>query len=431
MNTRPPSSHAFIQAAKEMGARCAHSEHFVVKGLQLTLKSVDPALVAWAMKYLQPLSLPPIATENPSGCENEYGDERKTCICIYSDELIVKAAEYLATPGITTVHCNGKSASKLHCARLTADHTLYFEARAGMAWLADRVSNTLYVLYSSRSREPAQEFCRSIRTTLLSYLERTGWALYHAGAVATQRGAVMIIGDAGAGKTSLILDLVYGGAEYVSNEILIVRASSEALEALSFPLPIAIGLGTALQFPDLATLVENPDALLYPRNRFSQTRVTRTPRGERANLEDKLQLLPDELLRYFGAGTQAASKNIVGVVVPHVMKTEVAAVTRQLNHEEYGDVLSNNYIGQAENRAHPVWRESDAIFGRPEIQSATLAGLTALGAIEFKYHLKPGRQRDSHYNILMNALCLKERSQYGSAANSPLTPNVPEREISY
>ncbi len=383
-----------IESVKRLAAKYAYCEKFKIEGLALTLKSVDPSLIQWVMKYLQPLSN---GTDAP--------EIRKTsCMCLNSDELVVQAAIYLATPGITTYRVTGKNGGKLHCSRITINTTIYYNAKEGVFWLTEFDSSSVYIVHSSRSSQPALEFARTVRSVIMVYLEDQGWISYHAGAVETKNGLVMIVGNSGAGKTSLILDLLAGGARYVANERLLVRGNGNRFQALGYPMAIAVGLGTALQFHTLADLVENPDSLMYPPNRYSKSRVARTQHRERQNLEDKIQLLPQELIGYMNAPGISTGGNISALVVPKVNRSFDDAIVRPLSYEENIDILSQNYMGLTYDRSHPVWREADVQIKDNTTNDHSIDALSKINSVEFQYSLSSLRTAERHLNKICSTI---------------------------
>ena len=225
-----------------------------MEGLEVVLKAMDHALIRWVLKYLQPLSL-----GSEQICLRKY-----TVTCLYSDEIVVAACQHMAGSEIIPWHEHNRR-HVVKRARSSQDVIIYCDSFEGVFWLSDLASDSVFVVVSSRTRWPAIEFSRVTRILVTRSLEAQRWTIFHAGAVSTPSGALMIVGDDGAGKTSLVLALLCSGAQYISNERLFVRSEPGGFRVLGFPMAVAIGLGTALQFPQLAGLIEAPDRLQYPR----------------------------------------------------------------------------------------------------------------------------------------------------------------------
>lgn len=74
----------------------------------------------------------------------------------------------------------------------------------------------------------------------------------HAAAVKIDDRGVLITGDKGAGKTSLSLALVKErGAHWISNDVVLLSLRDGALVMQGTPIPLRIGAGTLLRFPQL------------------------------------------------------------------------------------------------------------------------------------------------------------------------------------
>ncbi|MGI9493361.1 MAG: hypothetical protein ACR2QF_13265, partial [Geminicoccaceae bacterium] len=229
------------------------SDKFTIDGLEIKLNSMDPSLIKWVFRYLQPIS-----SASPSKKKEEC-----TFFCLYSDDIVQEACRYFTTDSNVKFTAMGKDRALLKCAKVSDNIIVYSNGNGGILWVADFEAKIIFVIFSSRTKMPALDFSRTVRDVVTAYLMDQGWALYHAGAVDTANGALMIVGNPGAGKTSLILALLRDGARYIANEQLFVRADGDTFRVLGYPLAIAIGMGTALQFPGLRDLVATPDPLLY------------------------------------------------------------------------------------------------------------------------------------------------------------------------
>jgi len=373
------------------------SDRFHIEGLEIVLNSVDPSLVRWALRYLQPLSMGSDAPEQES-C---------TIFCLYSDELVLEATRHFAVEDNVEFLGYAKDRALLKCAHISDTLILYCNGRGGLFWLADFESRTIFIVFSSRSKMPALDFARTVRDVVTSYLTDQGWSLYHAGAVDTPAGAVMIVGNPGAGKTSLILALVRGGARYIANEQLFVRADGDSVRVLGYPLAIAVGLGTALQFPGLSDLVENPDLMLYPRRRFSASRLARTPRSRWPFLDDKLQLLPEELDSYLGMPGVAPGGRpggrLCALVVPQMRKKPVAPEARALGRRALSRLLSDNLLDATLSQSRLSWSQM-VVQGASGIDDeGSVKRLCDMGAVRFRFSLSASEGNGLHIDMLLDA----------------------------
>ncbi len=368
------------------------SECISVDGLDITICSMDPSQVGWVLKYLQPLSL-----AKPEPVLQKY-----TCCILYSDALVVEAIRYLCNPGVTTFTRLGKNDAELICSRISRDVTLCCNTKDGIFWLIDLAANSTHIVYSSRTRRPSLEFARTVRNTVIAYLEDQGWVSYHAGAVDTEQGVLMIIGNSGAGKTSLILALLRNGARYIANERLLIRQEAEGFNLLGYPMAIAVGIGTARQFRGLSQLVDSPDQLLYPRSRFSKSRVARASPEQQLLLDDKLQLLPEELLQYIGADNAVCGGTVHSIVVPQVSRVPIATLVEPLQQPALLQVLLDNYMGLKSDRAHPVWVQRRRARLDSKLEQETIDQLSNVDAVTMQYALSGVSDTTDYVQSILN-----------------------------
>lgn len=394
--TRTPAHPpAWIETVQRAATGKFHADRFCVDGLEITLNAVDPSLVRWVFKYLQPLSL------------KSSGPKKETCTfyCLHEDDLVVEASRFFNDERNIDFLGRGKDGATLKCAKISDNLTLYSNGSDGIFWLADFAAKTIIMVFSSRTRRPALDFSRMVRDIITSYLTDQGWCLYHAGAVGTDDGVLMIVGNPGAGKTTLILGLVRDGARYMANEQLFVRADGDGFQALGYPMAIAVGLGTALQFQGLADLIEAPDPLLYPRRRFNLSEIKETPREKWPLLDDKLQMLPEEISTYVGPSEIASGGRLVGIVVPRISKTPVTPKIETLDEDTIHDVLVDNLLEPSNGRSSFAWSRMvvQGLRGDDE-DGALLERLCRLKALRFRYSLSASDSSAEFANMLLASL---------------------------
>ena len=380
-----PEAAGLAAMAERLIASLPCRESVQVEGLAISLRALEPAQSGWVMKYLEPLSLD----------RSDEVSRRVDCASAYSDEFVLTAVRYLHTPGIETFDRSGRGDAPLRCAALSPDRTLYCDPAEGIVWVVDLEAGTILQVHSSRTRFPPLVFARTVRGALLGWLESRGWVSFHAGAVVTESGVWMIVGEAGAGKTSLILGLMREGARFVANERLLVSLDGDRPRALGYPMAIAVGIGSASQFPRLAELIDAPDPLLYPRNRYDTQRVARTPRERRYRLHDKLQLLPEEIASRVGAAETVPGGFVDAIVVPSVSRHPVALRASTLDRDALRTVLEDNCMGVAEPGRQPTWLSpSGEASAHVDAEPLLVEGLLPVVATRCRYsldHETPGR----------------------------------------
>ncbi len=354
---------------------CA-SQCFHVEGLEVELRAVDPASIRWVLKSMQPLSLT-TARDTRAKYSVTY---------VYSDEIVQEAIENLNDIDLVHIRRHGQ-VRYVRLSRPSASSVLYTDPDEGVLWVSDLANNSVYLIVSSRTKHPAMAFASLTRELVTRYLAQEGWTLFHAGAVDTPSGALMVVGNGGAGKTSLLMAFLCAGARFVANELLYVRQCDDGPRLLGFPMPIAVGLGTALQFPPLAERIDSPGELEYPRNRLKLSRVVNTPQSEWKDLEDKLQVLPSELSKLLGAPPPAPGGSICGVVVPMVGRKPALQAVEHLSTEAVSKILSNNHIGLTQDSRYRPWMELNFGPGPTQRHGPIIASLSELSPVRFRFGL--------------------------------------------
>lgn len=382
---------AWVEAVQRTAAERYFSDGFRIEGLEVTLNSVDPSFVRWVFKYLQPLS------------NGSSASKKEACafFCLYSDDLVSEAANYFMTEENVTFLGRVKSGSTLKCAKFSDDLIVYCNGPEGIFWLADFGANSIFVIFSSRTRRPALEFSRTVREVVTSYLADQGWALYHAGAVDTSDGALMIVGGPGAGKTSLILALLSGGARYIANELLFVRVEGDDVRILGYPLVVAVGLGTAMHLPRLRHLIEGPDPLLYPRRRYNAERVAQAEPEDWPSLDDKLQLLPEELGVYVGSPGFVSGGHLRAIIVPRLSKRPVNPEMESLDRRAAYEVLSDNLLEPLNVRSSHMWSELVVRGLDQDNDEHSLECLANMDAMRFSFNLSSSADSATYTDALL------------------------------
>jgi len=392
----------WLDLVSEAESECFASGRFQVQGLEVSLKAADHALIRWVLKYLQPLSL-----------DTQETHRRKYSVtCLFSDEIVVEACRHMAD-WETIPRREIKRRRVVKRARPSADIVVYCDPHEGVFWLSDLAANAVYVVVSSRTRWPALEFARITRTLVTYHLEEQGWTLHHAAAVNTPNGAFMIPGDPGTGKTSLLLALLSSKVQYISNEWLFIREVPGGFQVLGYPMAVAIGLGTALQFPGLADLIEAPDRLQYPRRRLSSRRLLKTPRNNWSKLSDKLQVLPCELDAFLGPVGVAPGGNLHALVFPMMSKESQNVAVQRLDPGFVLKSLRNNFIGRATDSGYPPWVEMSFSKNPMDAKDASIERLSQVDAVGVSFGLSLGdfKGMDTTVDRLLDAVRKAEASR--------------------
>jgi hypothetical protein len=263
-----------------------------------------------------------------------------------------------------------------------------------MLWVTNRLENSITLVLSVKVRWPLLEVSRVVRDLITRFLEDQGWILFHAGAIQINEKNYMVIGDASAGKTSFIIALLSSGAAFISNERVFVKVEKGIAQIMSFPMPIAVGLGTMVQYSELIKYVREPQLCLYPPRRINFSNVHKTAEKYWPELEDKVQFLPQEITENFSDIAGIAEGNIEGIIVPNFRKGQALKV-EPLNRVTIQKVVKNNCINREFDEIYPPWMPLP--FHQPVSDSIknTITFLADLPSIKVKFSADKNRRNET------------------------------------
>ena len=345
-----------------------------VEGLQLDCWSDTPRHLNWLKKYLHPL----VSQEQSQDKLDHFKIGQ-----FFADDLIAEMANFIASRKMDTYTI--QSAKGLVTRLVFSSHLIIdFDSQQGMAWVTDLEQRTLTLITSAHTHCPTHHFARLARDVITGFLRQHGWLTFHAGAVLVENKPLLVVGDQGAGKTSWILAMLAGGANYIANDRVFIKYQNNSLHVLSAPMAIAVGLGTALQYPKLKAYIKLPTLLTYPAVRFDHQKVCNTPEQQWPNLPDKLQFFAEELATLFNTQSQAGGE-LSGILFPKLSHTQ-GLYLQEKSIQDAKEVLTNNYFAWQTDSVVPPWRPFD--FGYPtdeSVQSTIAAALLNLPLVDVNF----------------------------------------------
>lgn len=224
----------------------------------------------------------------------------------------------------------------------------------GLIWLIDRAAGVLTVLSSPRTSYAQAEAHAAVRVVITSHLHDQGWHTFHAGAVHHDGATRLIIGNGGKGKTSLVMAYLSAGARFVANERILLKLDGDQIRAQPFPMPILVGLGTAMQYPEIESYVTHSERLLAPPMRFARKRVKGVERAHWPSLPDKITLLPYELDKIFEQHSCHPGGVIQGVILPQI-SPGAPPCARPTQAADLRKTVSGNYMPERKEKHYPDW----------------------------------------------------------------------------
>lgn len=137
-------------------------------------------------------------------------------------------------------------------------YRLLKKLRSGLRTLIQLEERTLWI------EEPSLVDWNSMMNILNDFLSlewlNSGFVLMHAGAVATERGDVVLLASSsGRGKTTAIFRLLGDGFRYVANDRVLVGPAGSSFGAVGFPKLPRVNPGTMVADPILRNLLDSKE----------------------------------------------------------------------------------------------------------------------------------------------------------------------------
>jgi len=324
-----------------------------VKGLGLEIAATEPESFQWLQTYLNPML---DIESKDQGCSGSNLSNYRL-VCINTNRLIIDMMRLAKSDAIdvNTLYQNGRRIQRIY---FNTNLVIDINKADGVIWVSDAKSREVTLLVSSRARWPALEVSSTARAIIIAYLQQEGWLFLHSGAAQINGENCLVIGDSGQGKTSLLLALMSAGCGFIANERVFVRKRGNQIEALSFPMPVAIGLGAAQQYPQIMEYVHHTDNCLYPQRRMDRKKLRSTSEAKWPSLSDKAQLLAPELCAAFSPAESLQGGLISGVVVPAIQSidtTDHQDKVTVLDKQALRGVVRRNYISIKQDTRYPAW----------------------------------------------------------------------------
>jgi HprK-related kinase B len=268
-----------IVSAHGAAEALTHEVHLDLAGTRVAVRCSDPGTAGALAHYFR-------AHAVPAGAASEF------LIDVVQRHPLQLDAEWTDWPREA-----GKSGLKERYADLP-DGRLIWKVRTGMMFLL-RPDHAVAVGPCS---ENLNQVINLVNNQYISRVLAEGWELCHAAGVGLAGAGLGLAGVSGAGKSTLALRLMERGADFVSNDRLLVAGSGTAVRMRGIPKQPRVNPGTLLSLPSLAGVVAA--------DRAAELRAL--PREELWELEEKYDVDVEEV---YGAGRQVAELPMRAFVV--------------------------------------------------------------------------------------------------------------------
>ncbi len=363
---------------EKIAADIAFSERLQVEELQLTVSANNEDMAKWVGRYLYPLTIP----SDAASLRDSFSLK-----CIYADAIVSKTIQEISNTRQKVTPFTGTRHRAMYGWDDENGWHIQVAPTEGLVWFCNPADKTIILVYSSRTIWPSLELATTARAIITQYLHSTGWHLCHAGAVTTEQENLLIVGYSGAGKTTLILSLLQSGASYLANEMLFVKPTKQGLIVIPYAIPIAIGLGTSLQFKSIAQLLNQPYQLLYPPRRVDFEQLAAHSTNELLNLKGKIQILPSELISVFYNTAATNRAFIQKLIIPRVSFEPIAPKSHLLNPSELLEVFSNNILSMTNRRYAAPWLRTGFTFSESCSTELLEKSISKIPGRLFDYHV--------------------------------------------
>jgi len=330
------------------------------EGLAVDVASADPALTAWLAEFLSP------------AFEVGVGDRRAD----HRIEIVADPAEH------DRLHV-GLETAQLGCLEgFTFDgrfslHRGWVDAE-GRLWAHDERYDAFYGVWGTAAsrvrlvlRGPGEDAriatLRTVRELATTAQLRAGRLPLHAAAFLHRSRAMLVCGPKRAGKTTLLVHALRGGAEFLSNDRVLIAPGQEPI-ARAMPTIVMLRDGTLRHFAGLTAAFEDA---AFDRARTLDECAPGVPRpAPRASQDfDRPGISPAQLCRLLGVPMRGAAP-VGGILLPVVDPRVRGTVLEPLSSARAARALADNLLaGSRPTRASRVFAAGPRLEVDPQTEA--------------------------------------------------------------
>jgi|GEM_PF-4848877 len=176
-----------------------------------------------------------------------------------------------------------------------ADGGIVVDRKKRMILSYHQTLKQVYIVSDGSQQAVQFEITRIIREMMTRALERKGFFLFHASAVEKDGKAILFCGEAGAGKTTMMLGLLDKGYHFLANDRVLIGVENRKVKAITWPKAIGITLATTMHFDPLIEIYADLGSLAFPQHHIHSLTLDKLEENE----VDRVDLSVEELVTRF------------------------------------------------------------------------------------------------------------------------------------
>lgn len=195
--------------------------------------------------------------------ENRVGDLDYCLYCKYSHDEFEKVAQILQSYDFVDIKSHHKERALMYEYQ---NKKIILMKKSGGIVLID--SNNIYVLVDDLYKNSHVELSRYVREIITRVVEEDDFYIMHAAAVEKNGEVIVIAGDKGAGKTTMLLSLMENGYNIISNDRIFLGIREENLFCYAWPGAVAISVDAIYKGMIDVQVIKNLNNMIYPQQRI-------------------------------------------------------------------------------------------------------------------------------------------------------------------
>lgn len=219
---------------------------------------------------------------------------------------------------------------------------LFINTRNGYNYAIFKKDSSFYIIAKENTLYKKQQALRVIRELLLRTLENYGYIFFHSAAINYNNKGIMIIGNSGTGKTTLMSHLLNNlNSNFISNDRVFLKKENY-ISLRYFPLPIRLGIGTIKSISQLRSYISNHKLFRTQNTMFADKELNLVLDKYNVFLDkNKIELTPLEFTKALNLNT--IEKTVLNlIIVPNIIKESDKISIKELNSIDKNRVLSEN-----------------------------------------------------------------------------------------